>query len=126
MSYDIEKRRCRRFVIPGAAVKYKKTGLLSFGKGFSGPYSVENVSKGGLSFVCDKKLSRGKTLELQLLTPNEEPLLLKSVVRVRRPVKDTNNKIIGIEFMPFGSRRGWNSQETLDGLRMLDKKYGGD
>ena len=82
MAYDIEKRRCRRFMIPGAEVRYRKTGLLFFGKGYSGPYSVENISKGGLSFICDKKLSRGKKLQLQLLAPDEDPLLINSIVRI--------------------------------------------
>lgn len=126
MAYGINKRRCRRFEIPGAEGRYKKTGLLVFVKGFSEPCPVINVSKGGLSFTCDKKLSIGEKVVVQLLAPNEPPLRLNSIVRRQEQIMGSEKKFTGVEFMPFGGRHGRNARESLDVLRKLDEKYGVD
>ena len=126
MAYGIEKRRCRRFEIPGAEVKFKKGGLLFFVQAFSEPCPVINVSKGGISFTCDKKLSNGKKLVVQLLIPNETPLNLNSIAQRQEQIMGSEKKLSAVEFMPFGSRYGWNARESLDVLRKLNKKYGGD
>ena len=81
MAQNAEKRRCRRFEIPGGEVKYKKIGLLILMKGFSKAYPVLSVSKGGLAFLCEEKLRRDEKLAVQLLAPNEIPLNLRSRVR---------------------------------------------
>ncbi len=125
MAHGIERRRCRRFEIPGAEVTFKKRGLLVFVQAFSEPYSVVNVSKGGIAFNCDKKLSKGRKLVVQLLIPDETPLNLNSIVRRQEQIMGSKKKFTGVEFMPFGSRHGWNTQESLDVLRKLDEKYGG-
>jgi len=92
---------------------------------FSEPCPVINVSKGGIAFICNKKLSAGKRLLVQLLLPNETPLNLKCVVRRQEKIMGSEKKFTGIEFIPFGRRRRWNAREKLDVLRRLDQKYGG-
>jgi hypothetical protein len=125
MSYVIEKRRCRRFEIPGAEVKFKKKGLLFWVQAFSEPCPVIDISKGSISFTCDKKLSNGKRLVIQLLIPNETPLNLNAIVFRQEQIMGSEKKITGIKFMPFGSRYGWNSRESLGVLRKLDEIYAG-
>ena len=125
MSYGIEKRRCRRFVIPGAEVKFKRRRLLFWGQAFSESCPVINVSKGGLSFNCDKKISNGAKLAIQFLITNETPLNLNAIVWRQEQIMGSEKKITGIKFMPFGSRYGWNSRESLDVLRKLDEIYAG-
>ncbi|MDO9530196.1 MAG: PilZ domain-containing protein [Syntrophales bacterium] len=123
MVQDVEKRRARRFEIPGGKVRYKKTGLLILVKGFSKTYHVVNVSKGGLALVCDEGLDRGEKVMVQLLAPNEKPLNLHARVRWRGST-DSGDMLLGVEFMPFTGRRGHNSLEALDVLRRLDAQYG--
>ena len=125
MAYVCEKRRCRRFEIPGAKAKFRKRGLLVSVQAFSEPCPVINVSKGGMAFICSKKLSTGKKLLVQLLVPNETPLSLKCIVRGQEQVMGSGKKFTRIELMPFGGRHGWNAREKLDVLRSLDQKYGG-
>jgi len=79
------------------------------------------------SALIAEKLRRGKKFMVQLLAPNEIPLNLRS--RVRRQGQWAGSsafRVTGVEFMPFGTRRGWNSLEALDVLRRLDEKYGKD
>lgn len=121
----VEKRRSRRFQIPGGEVRYKKIGLLTLMKDFSKAYPVLNVSKGGLAFACEEKLRRGKKFMVQLLAPNEIPLNLRSRVRWQGQWAGSSAfRVTGVEFMPFGTCRGWNSLEALDVLRRLDTHYG--
>jgi hypothetical protein len=125
MAQYVEKRRCRRFEIPGGEVKYKKIGLLILTKGFSKAYPVLNVSKGGLAFVCEEKLRRDTKLMVQLLAPKEIPLNLRSRVRWQGQWAGSSAfRVTGVEFMPFGTRRGWNALEALDVLGRLDAHYG--
>ncbi|HEN20851.1 MAG TPA: hypothetical protein ENN86_02455, partial [Desulfobacteraceae bacterium] len=90
---------------------------------FSKPYPVIDISKGGLSFICVKTFAIGKKLVVKLQIPGETSFVLDSVVRRQQRMIGSNEKITGVEFMPFGSRRGLNSPESLDVLRRLDKKY---
>jgi hypothetical protein len=122
--YQIERRRCHRFEIPGAEVRYKKTGLFVFRRGFSGAYPVVNVSKGGLVFLCEEKLRSGQKVMVQVLIPKESPLNLRARVRWQGRPMPGANVMIGLEFLPFGSRRGRNPREALDVLRMLDMQHG--
>ena len=126
MLQGVERRKCRRFEIPGTEVKYQKDRLAFSSRRFSGALPVLDMSKGGLAFSCGEEIKRGKKLILQLLIPNESPLMLRAQVRWQG--KEWNNPDIttGVEFMPFGGRRKWNSIETLDVLRELDVRYGVD
>ncbi len=124
MAKYVEKRKCRRFEIPGAEVKYKKLGLLILIKGFSKPCPVLNVSKGGLAFMCEKKLRRGMKLMVQLLVPNEIPLNLRAKVQWQGESAGTVFRTLGVQFMPFGPRRNWNPVDALDVLGRLDEQYG--
>ncbi len=125
MPYEIERRKCGRFEIGGAAVSYKKTGLLAWGKGFSESYPLENISKGGLAFYCNEKLAIGKKLMVQIWVPNETPFSLNAVIRRQAIISGIESKLTGIQFVPFGDRPGWNTLDSLEILRALDKKYGG-
>jgi hypothetical protein len=122
----LERRRCRRFKVPSAELKYKKLGLQVFIKGFSEPFSVVNVSKGGLAFICEDEFRPNQKLMVQLLTPDEDPLNLYSEVRWRGHVPGIKKKVVGVQFMPFmvnGKRNGGNSLEDLEPLNRLDKQY---
>ncbi len=58
MIKGVQRRECRRFEIPEAKGRYRRTGLLVALRGFSKLYAVTDVSKGGLAFVCEEKFSR--------------------------------------------------------------------
>jgi len=126
MFQDVERRKCRRFQVPGAEVRYKKDRNIFSSSRFSRALPVLDMSKGGLAFLCNKKLRSGTKLVMQLDLPDESSLTLHGRVRWQGEKwlgADTNT---GIEFMPFGDRKGGNSMEALDVLRQLDDTYGED
>ena len=123
----VEQRRYRRFKVPAAESKYKKLGLQVFIKGFSEPFSVVNVSKAGLAFICEDKFRLNQKLIIQLLTPEEDPLNLYSEVRWRGYIHGIKKKVVGVQFLPFMvncKRNGRNSLEALEPLSRLEKQYG--
>ena len=122
----VEKRKCRRFQVPGAMVRYKKDGLLALTKRLSKPRLVVNLSKGGLAFECEQKFLRNEKIMTQLFISNEDPLKLRAWVRWQDWSSGSRSHFTGVEFKPFGKRRGWNSLEALDILRKLDDTYGED
>ena len=70
----IKKTRCQHFEVPCATVRYKRSRLpFSFNR-FSEPCALLDLSKGGMSFECDKKLVPGMEITVQLLIPGERAL----------------------------------------------------
>jgi hypothetical protein len=123
MVQSVQKRRTRRFEIPGAKVRYKKIRFLVLASNFSDAYPVMNISEGGLAFACEERLGKDRKLLLQLLVPNETPMDLRAQVQWQECPPYRADKIVGVKFMPFGSRRGWNSHKSLNVLRKLDAQY---
>lgn len=126
MTNTAEKRRCHRFDIPGGEGRYKKNGLLSLTRGFSKTSPVCNISKGGLSILCEEKFQRGEKVMVQLLVPDENPLNLISRVRRLEQWSGSGFNALSVEFMPFGNQRGMNPMEALDSLRRLESQFGNE
>ena len=123
MAHIIEKRRCRRFRVPGMEIRFKEKGILSFLKEFSESYTAIDISKGGLSFSCVKAFAIGKKLAVKLQIPGETSFVLDAIVRRQQRMIGSNEKITGVEFMPFGIKYRQNSIKSLDILRRLDREY---
>ena len=122
MAREVERRSCRRFEIPGGKVRYKKSGLSALFKGFTKAYPLLNVSKGGLAFECEASFNWGEKITVQLLVPELSPLNLHSIIRRQGDSRD-GYPVIGVGFMPFGPRKGWNTHEALEELRGLEARY---
>lgn len=121
-----ERRKFRRFEMPGGEAKYKKIVQPGLIKHFSRPCPVLNLGVGGLSMLCGKGFRNGETVILQLTAPGEKPLNLRSIVRWQNPVALSNDMIVGFEFMEFGNSKGLNSPDALNVLRRLYAKYSKD
>ena len=124
MTNQVEKRRCHRFKVPDGKASYKRGSLLGALMGFSRPYPLANLSKGGLALLCDRKFRRGKKVMIRLFVPGETPMELTATVRWCKRQRIGGKGIVGFSFEIFGSREGDNPIEALDTLRRLDGKYG--
>jgi hypothetical protein len=105
-------------------VQYKSLWFPVSFNGFSEPGPVVNVSKGGLAFESRSKVIQGKKISVRLIIPGEESLVLKGVVRWCAFSWEKMAHVAGVEFAPFGTRRGHNLLEALDRLRELELEYG--
>ena len=99
-SNGVEKRKCRRFHIPGASGKVKEKGFLAILKGVSKPYPVQDISKGGASFLCPDSLKENKKIIFQLIVPHEPALNLHAILkRIGRP-NTKGDRMCCVRFMP--------------------------
>jgi hypothetical protein len=117
------KRQHTRFSPPAATLVYEIHGL--FGRRSREICPVLNLSKGGLCFRTNTGLKPGSMLLLTLTYAVEEtPIRLFARIVYRIPHPGMNYRYhIGVVFMPFGSGRGCNSQEALQVLECLERRF---
>ena len=108
-----ERRLYRRFEIPGADAKIKKSPI----------YPVLNCGVGGINILFDRELKTGKVIEFELVVPGEESLKFHARVRWTNPVPLSSDIMTGFEFLPFDENKDHNGPEALSLLRRLYARY---
>ena len=120
----LEKRKCIRFEIPGAKISVKRAGVFGLFSGFSGPFELVNLSKGGVGFECESILTMDQKILIQLHVPGEPTLHLRGNVRWQASGLGPNQpKMTGVQFLPFGGSRRTNPKEALEVLNRLEEQY---
>jgi len=120
---EIEKRACIRFELPGATVSYKKKLFFSkkkYGEEFC---PVLDISKGGLRFLCQRPLKNKSKAYLKISIPGERiPLTQIGQVQWASFSAGKSYKYqIGVQFNPYGEKRGQNSPENLTKIIALEQ-----
>jgi len=121
----LEKRNCERFIIQGGTVSYRMSKLFFLEKNFSDSYPLGNISRGGLFFLSNERLSINKRILIQLFVPHESaPLTIKGRVKwvLINPERSYRYQI-GIQFETFGHKRKHNPLKLLEKLVDLEKRY---
>jgi len=113
-----EKRECGRFAIPGATVSFK---LKEYIEEFS---PIEDISRGGLKFLCKKAVDLNTELILKISIPDEKvPFTLQGVVHWISFDREKNSYQIGIQFNPYGEKLGQNYPGNLVKIIALEQKF---
>ena len=113
MANDVERRMYRRFEIPGAEAKIKKSSF----------YPVLNCGIGGINILFDREINTGKVIEFESMVPGEESLKFQARVIWTNPVPLSSDIMTGLEFLPFDENMDHNSPEALSLLRRLYARY---
>ncbi len=119
------KRQCSRFVIFGATLSYKKEGIFSAGGFTEDVYPILDLSLGGLQFLLQQGIKPDTNLSLKIYGPEGDLLLmLKGVVAwvTLNPEKSYSYQI-GVQFNPYGEKKGYNPPGCLDTLLDLERRY---
>jgi Tfp pilus assembly protein PilZ len=122
----IERRTCIRFEIPGATLSYKqKRPLLtksSYGEEFC---PIIDLSRGGLRFLSHEELKIGTPVILKISIPGERiPLELQGHVKWIAPHGGMNYEYqIGVQFNPYGEKKGQNYPGALVKIIALEQKF---
>ena len=119
----VEKRRYRRFEIPGGSVRYKRIITSILVQHFSRPRPILNAGIGGLAFLSDEEFHQGERIVIQVTAPNEDPLYLHSNLKWQGSISLSSEIIAGLEFIEFGDHEDFNPPETLGVLRRLYARY---
>ena len=118
-----ERRKYRRFEIPGGTAKIAKTQGFSLLKPFSSSFPLMNVCMGGVNILCNRELNTGENFLLELKAPGEKTIKVHAKVIWTNPVPLSNEIITGFELAPYGDDKNLNSSESLNILRRLYAKY---
>lgn len=127
MEYSgIERRTCIRFEIPGATVSYRlKKPLLIKSTDGEEFCPVLDISRGGLRFFSKGDLKIGTLVILKISVPGERiPLELHGQVRWSSPKEGESYKHqIGVQFNPYGEKKGQNYPGSLVKIIALEQKF---
>lgn len=122
----IERRICQRFKIPGSTVSYKRERLIFSPRAFEQEFCpVLDISRGGVRFLTQKPLKFKARVSLQISIPGERvPLNLKGHVRWAsfNPGKSYKYQA-GIQFNPYGDKKGQNYPGALVKIIALEQKF---
>jgi len=121
-----ERRKCKRFEVPGTTVRYQKMKLFTFKKEIDNDsFPVLNISRGGLLFLSQEKFFFNDRLIVLISFPEEEvPLMMKARVRWADRNPGLSYKyMIGIQFDSYGRKKRYNHPSGLDKLIELEKKF---
>ena len=120
-----ERRACERFVIPGAAVSYKKEALFLAKRFTEERYPIFDMSRGGLRFLSQKPFKINTRLSLKIeITGEEIPIIIKGRVKWLSINPEKSYKYqVGIQFDPYGKKKGENAPECLERLIVLERKF---
>jgi Tfp pilus assembly protein PilZ len=121
---EAERRTCERFVVPGATVYCKEEGFFFLKKYADDFYPVFDISLGGLRYLSQKPLKDNTKVSLKIVIPGEDDtMIMKGKVKWVSPNTAKSYKyIIGIQFEPYGTRKGNNDPESLKRLEVLEQK----
>ncbi len=122
--FNLKKRSCERFNIPGTTLHYREKPVFFFaGKYSVDYYPVVNLSKGGARFLCHQRLSPGRQITIKLNIPHMDQAfeILASVKWISKNPEQSYRYQTGIGFNSYGERRGENSREILSLLEGIEK-----
>lgn len=124
--YPEEKRLCLRFSIPGATVSYRRERWLGQKKEFDEEFCpLQNISRGGVCFLCRINLKPGTELTMQIAIPGDRsPLNQLGEVRWSVPSEnETYPYRAGVQFHPYGTGKGQNYPGNLVKIISLEYKF---
>ena len=97
--------------------------MLNFFHKYSPPHRLVNINKSGLSFEADHQISPGMLLFLKIIIPGEKKICLKGRMVWIAAKQKMGNYLTGIQFLPFGKGKQYNSFLSHDKLQRLTTKY---
>ncbi len=113
-----------RRIIPGATVSYllQSNGIQESASPTY--YPISDLSKGGLAFLSDLPLQPGERVSLSLnCIQRKDELCLEGYIVYTLAVEIAGYQYrVGVRFVPFDEREGFNPPETLDALTELIKR----
>jgi len=123
----LEKRGCARFRIPGATTAYKKDkSLFHRNLVYAGEFlPVLDISRGGIRFLATENIPLDTRLHLRIQAPGDQsPLKIDGVVRWAAPNIGQSFKYqIGVQFFPYGEKKGMNYPGTLVKIIAFEQKF---
>ncbi len=118
MTQNKDRRYSQRYHFDEAKVYCQENSTLRLFKQFSEPFDMNDLTKSGICFRTNKKVSSGDTIHLKIEIPGHQKIQLKGrVVWVNQ--QPTSENMVGVQFLPFGTLKGYNTFSAREKLERL-------
>ena len=124
MTKEKDRRYSQRFHFDEGKVYCQENSTFRIFKQFSEPFDLNDLTKSGISFRTSKNISSGDRIHLKIDIPGRQKIqVIGRVVWVSD--QDTNKHTVGVQFLPFGTMKGYNTFNAREKLEHLigDSQY---
>ena len=119
-----DHRSLDRLIIPEAKVYYRKVSSWFLPAPFKGPFEMKDISKSSLRFHKKALSHNDAVIELKILIPGTLNLRIKGRVAGPQDDKNYHRDYTLVHFLPFGSRKVYNSYRCKRKLDMIIEEFG--
>lgn len=123
MDDPLDRRTQERMMIPGSEIYYKPKKPFGFLYKYHGPQKLIDISKSGAGFIASLPISRIPNINVRVKVPGEDIIKLKGTVKWKSGGMEPGKIRMGIQFLPFGKSRIYNSPISLAKLSLLNHKF---
>ena len=120
-----ERRNYPRVRVEGAQVAYKRKAGFDLFNRYSPTLQMKDLAKGGICFETGLQLERGLIVEIKLALPGEKTINVKGKIVWSEDSED-GNTFAGVQFLPFGKGKQYNSFECWEKLEDITKSHAAD
>jgi Tfp pilus assembly protein PilZ len=118
MTKERDRRYSQRFHFDEGKVYCQENSTFRLFKQFSEPFDLNDLTKGGICFHTNKNISAGDTVHLKIDIPGRQKIQVKGrVVWVND--QETSQYKVGVQFLPFGTLKGYNTFSAREKLERL-------
>jgi Tfp pilus assembly protein PilZ len=124
MNKEKDRRYSQRFHFDEAKVYCQESSTFRIFKQFSDPFDLNDLTKSGISFNTNKNISTGDRVHLKIDIPGRQNIqVIGRVVWVSD--RNNNAHTVGVQFLPFGTMKGYNTFSAREKLERLigDTQY---
>ena len=118
MVEERDRRFSERYHFDDAKVYCQENSTFGLFKQFSEPFTLENLTKSGISFKTTQPVSRGDLVQLKIDIPGRQKIKIKGKV-VWVAGNQQEQQSVGVQFLPFGTMKQYNSFNSREKLEKL-------
>ncbi len=118
MTKEKDRRYSDRFHFDEGKVYCQENSTFRLFKQFSEPFDLNDLTKSGISFKTNKKVSTGDRVHLKIDIPGRQKIQLTGRV-VWVSDQEINQHAVGVQFLPFGTMKGYNTFGAREKLERL-------
>jgi len=119
MTEGRERRYNQRHQFPDSNVFCQESAGLGIFKQFSEPFPLIDLTKSGLGFQTNKDLGYGDKVHLKIEIPGYQKIHVIGEIRWVSTIEKSDQKNVGVQFLPFGTMKGYNSFSAREKLESL-------
>lgn len=118
MTKEKDRRYSQRYHFDEAKVYCQESSTFRLFKQFSQPFDLNDLTKSGICFRTNKNITAGDTVHLKIDIPGRQKIQVTGRV-VWVDHQETNEYSVGVQFLPFGTLKGYNTFSAREKLERL-------